>query len=86
MGCAGKKYGDWKIGWAKEIEDRILDYLCTQAQFSGIDLLWVDVIVKPIIQDVPLLVWLSLFKLRVSRKLKTHVQESSPTRYATASA
>jgi len=49
MGCAGKKYGDWKIGWAKEIEDRILDYLCTQAQFSGIDLLWVDVIVKPII-------------------------------------
>ena len=53
VGYAGKKYGEWKAGSRKELENRILDYLNTQVQSSGVDGMWADVILKPIIQDVP---------------------------------
>jgi hypothetical protein len=56
VGYAGKKYGEWKLGRHKELENRILDYLNTQVQSSGLDGMWADVILKPIIQDVPLVV------------------------------
>lgn len=53
VGYAGKKYGEWGAGRREELENRVLDYLNTQVQSSGIDGMWADLILKPIIQDVP---------------------------------
>src|ERR1700752_851708 len=53
FGFAGKKYGQWKAGRRDELENDIIDYLNIQVHSSGIDGLWADVILKPIIEDVP---------------------------------
>lgn len=52
-GYVGRKYSEWTATRNAGLENRIIDYLNMEVGSSGIDGMWADVIVKPIIQDVP---------------------------------
>jgi len=53
VGYLGSKVGAWKAGRHEELQNRIIDYLNTQVQSSGVDGLYADIILKPILHDVP---------------------------------
>jgi hypothetical protein len=53
VGYTARKYGAWKAGRSRALEDRILDYINTTHGTTGSGVIWADVIIKPIIQDVP---------------------------------
>lgn len=53
VGYAARKCGEWKAGRSDAFEDRILDYLNTKYEPADSGVIWADVIIKPIIQDVP---------------------------------
>jgi hypothetical protein len=48
---AGKKYGEWKSGRREQFDNRILGYVNTVPS-TGIEGMWADVILKPILEDV----------------------------------
>jgi hypothetical protein len=49
---AGKKYGESKSGRQEELNNRILNYL-NKVPSTGIEGMWADIILKPILEDVP---------------------------------
>ena len=49
-----KLKGKWSLEERAGIEDRILDYLNTKAEPSSVDIICADVILEPIVGDVPL--------------------------------
>src|SRR5271169_3197779 len=52
-GYFGRKYSEWTATRNTDLENRIIDYLNVEVASSGIDGIWAEVIMKPIIQDVP---------------------------------
>jgi hypothetical protein len=52
-GYVGRKYSEWTATRNTVLENRIIGYLNMEVGSSGIDGMWADVIMKPIIQDVP---------------------------------
>lgn len=52
-GYVGRKYSEWTATRNTYLENRIIDYLNMEVGSSGIDGMWADLIMKPIIQDVP---------------------------------
>jgi len=52
-GYFGKKCGEQSAARSQDLENRILDYLNTKVQPSSAGIVWADVVIKPIIADVP---------------------------------
>jgi len=48
-----KRTAVWKRERQEATENRIRDYLNTKAESSSVGIIWADVFIKPIIQDVP---------------------------------